>query len=132
MQAATAALHDDDASSQADRDDGLEHELEDDHDHGHRPLSSHDQAAELAERLAAMRAELAELERAGRGLADAHARADREIKMRQALEAQRAAAEAEAGRLRDELRAMEAAKLQESLRCAENAEIANQVGDHRL
>ena len=81
----------------------------------------------LTARVESMKAELLQLEAAGRGLADAHSRATREIKLRQAVEVQRATAEAETTRLREELKAHEASRLSADRASQENAEIANQV-----
>ena len=74
-----------------------------------------------------MRREVRELETVGRGLADAHARATREIRLRQGLDARCAELAADAERLRGELRAQEASRLSSDRASSENAEIANQV-----
>lgn len=82
---------------------------------------------ELQAKLIAMRQEIAELEATGQGLADAHARATREIRLRQALELQRGELRAEVERLREELKGHDAARLAAERSSQENAEIANQV-----
>jgi hypothetical protein len=84
------------------------------------------EAAALEERLATLRAEVRAAEDAGRGLADAHARLAREVKLRAAMEARREGLEADVARLTLELRELEAVRLAADKMAGENADVAGQ------
>lgn len=80
----------------------------------------------LEARAAAVRAHIQEQEDRGRGIADAEARIRREVRLREALTTEKAAAEAQIEALKAELRDLEVAKIVADRAAAENADIANQ------